>query len=73
VDKGDLRMRASALFLAKNFIFFEICGVSARTREGMSQCGHFVDKGESSFSRFCADVFYGRPLSSFQCDLRSVF
>jgi len=33
-----------------NFVFFEIYGVSART------------KGEGSTSRFCADVFYERPL-----------
>jgi len=34
--------------------------------EGLSQCGHFVDKGGGgggNFSRFCADVFYGRPLA----------
>jgi len=44
-------MRTSALFGAKNFGFFEIYGVSTRTRE----------EGVN-FSRFCADVFYGRPL-----------
>jgi len=34
-----------ALFGAKNFEFFEIYGVSART-EGLSQYGHFSDKEE---------------------------
>jgi len=35
----------------KNFGIFEIYGVSTRTRgEGVN------------FSRFCADVFYGRPI-----------
>jgi len=57
---GGLQMRMSALFDAKNFGFFEIYGVSARTRgEGLSQCGHFSDK-EANFSHFCANVFYGR-------------
>jgi len=32
-------------------------------REGLSQHGHFTDKVCGViFSRFCADVFYGRPL-----------
>jgi len=32
---------------------------------GLSQCGHFADKGVKgvNFSRFFADVFYGRPLN----------
>jgi len=44
-------------------MIFEINGLSALTRgEGFSQSGHFVDKGGGvNFSRFCADVFYGRP------------
>jgi len=46
-----LQMRTSALFDAKNIKFFEIYGVPARTKE----------EGVN-FSRFCADVFYGRPL-----------
>jgi len=56
-------MWTSALFDAKNIGFFEIYGLSARTR-GLSQYGHFSDKweGVSIFSRFCADVLYGRPL-----------
>jgi len=45
-------MRTSAFFGAKTFGFFKILSVSARTRgEGVN------------FSRFCADVFYGRPLN----------
>jgi len=48
-------------FWLKNIRFFEIYGASARTKErGLSQCGHFSDKGVN-FSRFCANVFYGRP------------
>jgi len=38
-----------------------------RTDKGggrLSKCGHFANKGEGvNFSRFCADVIYGRPLS----------
>jgi len=42
-----LQMRKSALFGVKNFEFFEIYGVSARTRGegGLSHCGHFADNG----------------------------
>jgi len=60
-------MLTFALFGAKNFGFFEIYIVSARTRgEGdLSQCGHFAKKGGGvNFSRFCADVLYGRPLNN---------
>jgi len=62
-----LQMRMSALFGAKNFKFFEIYGVPAQTGErgGLSQYGNFSDKGKGvNFSRFCADVFYGQPLTS---------
>jgi len=59
-------MRTSALFGAKNFECFEIYIVFAQTRgREVSQCGHFANKREEervSFSRFCADVLYGRPL-----------
>jgi len=39
--RGFLQMRKSAFFGAKNFGFYEICGVSARTRGRgvLSQCG----------------------------------
>jgi len=32
-------------------------------RGGSSQCGHFADKRRGQFSRFFADVLYGRPLT----------
>jgi len=53
-------MRTSAFFGTKNFGIYEIFGVSARTR------GRAVKpvrtKGEGfNFSRFCANVIYGRP------------
>jgi len=60
-------MRTSAFFGAKYVGFFEIYGVSARiTERGLSQCGHFANKveGRVNFSRFCADILYGRPLSA---------
>jgi len=55
--RRGVQMRTSAPF-GTNFGFFEICGVFARTR-GLSQCGHFTEKGGE---QFCADVVYGRPL-----------
>jgi len=42
--EGVLQMRMSVLFGAKIIGFFEIYGVSARTRR-LSQCGNFADKG----------------------------
>jgi len=48
-DKGGFQMRTSALFSAKNSKFY---GVSARTtREELSQCGQFADKGEGLIFR----------------------
>jgi len=55
-EGGVFQMRTSALFGAKNFGFFEIYGVSARAG-GLSQCGHFSDKGVNFFAILC-----GRPL-----------
>jgi len=53
-------MRTSAIFGAKTSRFFEIYGVSARTREGGWAS---VDKGGGDhFSQICADVLYGRLL-----------
>jgi len=46
-------------FWWKNSGFFEIYGMSVRTR-GVGQCGQ--GRG-MNFSRFCADVFYRRPLN----------
>jgi len=39
-------------------------------RGALRQCGRFSDKGGGNqFSRFCADIFYGRPLIYFIYDL----
>jgi len=67
-------MRTSALFSTKNIGVFKMYGVSTWTR-GVEECKDFTDKGVTrgveeckdftdkgvNFSRFCADVFYGRP------------
>jgi len=59
-------MRTSAIFGAKNVGFFEIYGVSARKREKKSKISADIlwTRGGVNFSRFCADVLYGRPLIS---------
>jgi len=59
-------MRTSALFGAKNFGFFEIFGVSARTRrEGVELvqtfCGH--GGGGSIFRDFLQSSFMDGPLA----------
>jgi len=59
-------MRTSAIFGAKYLrIFRNLWCVRTDKGRGFSKCGHFEDKGKGiNFSRFCADVFYGRPLIS---------
>jgi len=62
-------MRTSALFGAINLGFFEIYDVSAQTRgEGVKPVRSFFGQGGGgvNFSRFCADVFYGRSLNIIQ-------
>jgi len=75
-DKGEgvLQMRTSALFGAKNFGFFEIYDVPAQTRR-VEPVRTFCGQGgeEVNFSRFCADVFHGRPLMSFFYSNYSIF
>jgi len=56
-------MRTSALFSAKNFRYFKIYGVSARTR--WVEPVRTREEG-ANFSIFCADVFYERPLLVFE-------
>jgi len=63
----------SAHFSAKNIGFFEIYGVSARTRGwGVEPVRTFFGQGgrrsNVNFLRFCADVLYGRPLMSLFLD-----
>jgi len=61
--RGVLQMWTSALFSTKNFGFFEIYGVSARTRGRVVEpVRRFFGQGGVNFSRFCADFFYGRPI-----------
>jgi len=56
-------MWTSALFVTKTFGFFEIYGMSARTRgKGLSQCGHVADKGKGSIFRdFVRTSFMNGP------------
>jgi len=61
--RGVLQMRTSAHFDAKNSEFFEIYGVSARTRR-LGQCRQ--RRGRVKFPQCCADVFYGQPLIFFK-------
>jgi len=42
-----------------DFLKFRVCP-HGQGGEGVSHCGHFADK-RIDFSRFCADIFYGRP------------
>jgi len=61
-------MRTFAFFGAKYYGFFEIYNVSARTRGGgrvEPVRTFFGQRGGINFSRFCANVFYGRPLMNF--------
>jgi len=48
-------MRTSSFTDAKNFGFFEIYYVSTRTREGLSQRGHFV------FAILCGRLLWTVP------------
>jgi len=50
---------SSALFGAKKIGFFEIYMVSAHGQGGWTSADNGID-----FSRFCADVFYGRSLKT---------
>jgi len=51
-------------FLVRKQRFFEVNGVSARTRRlGVEPVQTYCGQGGGvSFSRFCADVLYGRHL-----------
>jgi len=52
-------------FWCKNLGFFEIYGVSARTRGQVDKpVLTFRGQGGVNFLRFCVDVCYGRPLTS---------
>jgi len=66
--KGVLQMRTSALFGVINCGFFEIYGVSARSRGkvGLSQCGHFADKegGGQFFAILCERLLWTAPITN---------
>jgi len=59
--EGFIQMRTSALFGAKNIGFFEIYGVSARTRkEGVEPVRTFFGKGEGGqfFAILCVRLLW---------------
>jgi len=63
-DKGNSTDVRTYLYIkTSNFSKFILCPHGQRGG-GLSQCGHFSDKEgrEVNFSRFCADIFYGRLL-----------
>jgi len=63
---GGLQMRTSALFGAKNFGFFEIYGVSARTRGGGLASADILRTGERVIFRdFLRASFMNGPLPGF--------
>jgi len=45
LGKGVFRCRRPHFLVQKNFGYFEIYGISAQTRDMLSQCGHFADRG----------------------------
>jgi len=50
--RGFFRCGHSYFLVQKNSDCFKVYGVSARTEEeGLSQCGHFVDKEKVNFSQ----------------------
>jgi len=62
-ERSVLQMQTSTLFGAKNFRTFRNLWCVRTTRGGgLNQSGNFADK-RVNFSQFCADFFYGRPLS----------
>jgi len=62
--RGFHQIRTSALFDAKNFRFFEFMVCPHRQgRKGVEPVRTFCEQGRRvNFSRFCADVLYGRSL-----------
>jgi len=61
-----LHMQTSTLFGVKNSGFFEVYGVFARTKGRGGGGAVRTRRGEEvKLSRFCADVFSGRPVKIF--------
>jgi len=58
-------MRTFEVFVAKNLRIFENygCELTGKGEGSWGSAKGFVDKGRGvDFWRFCANVFYGRPL-----------
>jgi len=62
--RGVLQMWTSALFGAKIIWFSKFMVYPHRQGKGLSQSDILRTRGKGvSFSRFCADIFFGRPLT----------
>jgi len=61
--KGFFRYGRPHFLVQKNFRFFEIYDVSARISGSGVELVRTVYGQMVNFSRFCADVLYGRPLT----------
>jgi len=59
-------------FLVQNTSDFSKLMVCPHGQWRLSQCGNFSDNG-SNFSRFCADVLYGRLLIQNQASLKPAY
>jgi len=72
-DTGGFQDMDIRTFWLKNFGFFEMYGVCARTRrEGDWTSAGIMRTGGSLFLRFYADVFYGRSKAGFYWNIRSL-
>jgi len=62
VSSSDVDVRTFLCKKHRIFLNLQCLGTDKEKGE-LSQCGHFADKGGGvNFSRFCADIVYGRPL-----------
>jgi len=63
-DKGGSSNADVRTLCCKTSDFLKVV-VCPHEQGELSQSGNFADKGERvNFSRFCAHVFYGRPLNT---------
>jgi len=60
--EGVFRCGRPRTFWGKKLRIFRNFGVSAQTRGGWASVDFCRQGGRGQFLRFCADVFYGRPL-----------
>jgi len=64
-DFSDANVPHFHFLVQKSREIYVVSRTDGEERRGLSQCGHFSDRGEGvNFSRFCADVLYGRLLTA---------